>query len=156
MKAAVEQAARNCQLRGAPFGAVSNGHQLVAFIATRNDGLAPLEGKALVFHSLEFILDHFLDLWQALSKPAVEEKKLVSKLIGEVVPDLPPKLSFTLANYPGVKSRNPFQAELQTLSELVIEDLARSTDLRGRFLEECYSRSGALSQYALVSKTYSK
>jgi hypothetical protein len=153
LRAAIEQAARYCQLRGVPFGAVSNGHQVVAFIATRSDGLPPLEGKAVVFHSLDFMLENFLDLWQVLSKAGVEEKRLQSRLIGDVVPELPPKLAVTLAGYPGVKSRNVFQADLQTLSELIIEDLLRSNELRKRFLQECYSRSGALSQYALVSKT---
>lgn len=153
LKSAVEQAARYCQARGVPFGAVSNGHQMVAFVANRNDGLPPLEGKALVFPSLDFMLEHFLELWQALSKPGVEEKRLHLQLVGDVVAELPAKLSTTLAFYPGVKGRNPFQTDLQTLSELVIEDLVRSQELRKRFLEECYSQSGALSQFALVSRT---
>jgi len=153
LKTAIEQAAGYCQSRGVPFGAVSNGHQIVAFIANRNDGLPPLEGKALVFSSLDFMLEHFVELWQALSKPGIEEKKLLYRLIGDLLPELPAKLSSTLSYYPGVKGRNPFQTDLQTLSELIIEDLVRSNELRKRFLKECYSESGALSQYALVSKT---
>ena len=62
LKAAIEQAASYCQARGAPFGVVSNGHQIVAFIATRNDGLPPLEGKALVFDTLQCMLEHFFEL----------------------------------------------------------------------------------------------
>lgn len=46
VKDALEQAAGYCQSRGVPFGAISNGHQIIAFIATRNDGLPPFEGKA--------------------------------------------------------------------------------------------------------------
>lgn len=153
LKAAIEQAAQYCQSRGVPFGAVSNGHQVVAFIANRNDGLPPLEGNALVFPSLEFMLENFLELWQALSKPGIEEKRLLRRLIGDIRPELPPKLSTALPFYPGVKGRNPFQTDLQTLSELVIEDLVRSSDLRRHFLQETYCESGALSQYALVSRT---
>ncbi len=48
LKAAIEQATSYCQSRGVPFGTVSNGHQIVAFVATRSDGLPPFEGKALV------------------------------------------------------------------------------------------------------------
>jgi len=66
LKQAIEQATRYCGSRGVPFGAVTNGHQLVAFVAVRNDGAAPLDGRALVFSSLEVMLAHFLDLWQAL------------------------------------------------------------------------------------------
>lgn len=153
LKAAIEQAAGYCQKRGVPFGVVTNGHQIVAFVANRNDGRPPLEGKALVFPTLDFMLENFLALWQSLSKPGIEQKNIQSKLIGDLQPALPAKLSSTLPFYPGFKSRNIFQTDLQTLSELVIEDLARSNELRKRFLEECYSRSGALSQYALVSKS---
>ena len=152
LRGAVEQAAGYCQSRGVPFGAVSNGHQVVAFIGNRSDGLPPSEGKALVFPSPEFMLENFLELWQALSKPGVEEKKLQSRLMENVAPALPPKLSSSIAAYPGVKGRNNLQADLQIVSELVIEDLTRSSELEPRFLEECYSRGGALSRYALTSK----
>jgi len=153
LKAAIEQAAGYCQKRGVPFGVVTNGHQVVAFLANRNDGLPPLEGKALVFPSLDFMLANFLLLWQSLSKPGIEQKNLQSKLVGDLQPALPARLSFTLPFYPGFKARNIFQTDLQTLSELVIEDLPSSGELRKRFLEECYSQSGALSQYAVVSKS---
>jgi predicted type IV restriction endonuclease len=83
VNSAIEQVSKYCQARGVPIGAVCNGHQIVAFIANRSDGLPPLEGKALVFPSLYFMLDHFLDLWQALSKPAIEEKKLQNRLLGD-------------------------------------------------------------------------
>ena len=152
LKHAIEQAARYCQSRGVPLGAVTNGHQVVAFVAVRNDGTAPLDGKALVFSSLEVMLAHFLDFWQALSRPGVEEKKIVYRLIGGY-PPLPQKLSATISDYPGIKGRNVLQADLQILSELVIEDVIRSEELEPRFLEECYCKSGALSQFALASKT---
>lgn len=152
LKSAIEQTTNYCHNRGVPFGAVSNGHQIVAFVATRSDGIPPLDGKALVFPTLPFMLNYFTDLWNALSKYGVEHKKLQLRLIGDSLPELPPKLSTTVTYYPGVKSRNPFQADLQNLSELVIEDLARDKQLISHFLADCYCESGALSQYALISK----
>ncbi len=152
LKAAMEQAAGYCQTRGVLFGAVCNGHQIVAFVATRSDGLPPLEGRALVFPSFPSMLGNFLTLWQALSKPGVEEKRLFSLLIGDTRPALPPKLSTGLLRYPGIKGRNVFQTDLQIVSELVFEDLTRARDLEVQFLEECYSQSGALSQYSLTSR----
>lgn len=109
LRKAIQQCAGYCQTRGVPFAVVTNGHQMVAFIATRSDGLPPLEGKALVFTSLDSMLANFHDFWQALSKPGVEEKHLLSRLIGGILPDIPPKLSTSIALYPGVKARNPFQ-----------------------------------------------
>ena len=57
-----------------------------------------------------------------------------------------------LTYYPGVKRRNDLQAGLEILGELFLEDIARLEDLRGEFLRECYASSGALSQYAEISK----
>lgn len=45
--AAISQAMGYCQSRGVPFGAVCNGHQLVAFLASRTDGVPPIGGRAL-------------------------------------------------------------------------------------------------------------
>jgi hypothetical protein len=151
VKLAVEQVAGYCQSRGVPFGAVSNGHQLIAFVATRSDGNPPLEGRALVFDSLDHMAAHFLDLWQALSRPGIEDRKLLYRLIG-AAPVLPRKLSATLADYPGLKKRDLIQTDLQILSEIVIEDVIRSPDLEPEFLRQCYCQSGALSQFALTSK----
>jgi hypothetical protein len=153
LSAAIKQVTGYCQSRGVPFAAVSNGHQLVVFVATRSDGLPPLRGKALVFPSLHFMLDHFLELWQALSKLAVEHQKLYARLIGDVIPELPPKHSSSIIGYPGVVNRNTLQADLQSLSELVIEDLVHAEILEKTFLEECYAQSGALSQYSSISKS---
>lgn len=152
VKFAVQQAAKYCQGRGVPLGCVANGHQVIVFMATRSDGLSPLEGKALVFASLKHMESHFLELWQALSKPGVEEKKLFLQLLGEVKPALPPKLSASVPIYPGVKGRNPLQADLQIVSDLVIEDVVRSVELESKFLSECYCESGALSQHSLMAK----
>src|SRR3989442_7280998 len=129
LAAAIRQASDYCQSRGVPFSAVSNGHQIAAFVATRSDGVSPFDGKALVFHSLDFMYQHFLDLWQGLSKPGIEEKRLIARLIGDARPDIPPKPSAALMRYPGVKGRNIFQTDLQTVSELVLEDLPRSPEL---------------------------
>lgn len=153
LKAAISQSAAYCQERGAPFGAVSNGYQIVVFIAVRSDGIPPVDGKALVFYSLEKMLEKFLDFWQALSKPGIEEKRLQARLIGDLQAQLPIKLSETLVTYPGIKGRNIFQTDLQTVSDLVIEDLTRSEALEKEFLQNCYCKTGALSQNSLASKT---
>jgi len=152
LKAAIEQAAGYAQSRGTPFAVVTNGHQIVAFVATRSDGIPPLEGTALVFPSLSFMLKHFLDLWQVLSAPGVRQQRLHARLVGAGTLELPPKLSASIPGYPGLKRRNIFQTDLQVLSELVLEDISRSPDLEDQFLEECYYQSGTLSQHSLTSK----
>jgi hypothetical protein len=152
LKAAIRQVASYCWERGVPYAAVSNGRQVVAFVANRSDGTRPLDGDALVFPSLAFMLSKFLELWQALSKSGISENKLYSRLVRDCLPDLPPKLSASIWSYPGTKIRNVFQADLLNLSELVIEDVTRNAETEKDFLRECYCSSEALSQYSMLSK----
>lgn len=149
---AVTQVAGYCQRRGVPSAAVSNGHQLVAFVAVRLDAVPPLDGRALVFTSFDDLVEGFLDLWQHLSPAGVAEGRLTSTLIGDSGPAVPPKLSASIQEYPGIQRRNVLQTDLQILSELVLEDVTRMREIEPRFLAECYSPSGALSQYSLLGK----
>lgn len=154
LASAIRQALGYCQDRGAPFGVVCNGHQVVAFIASRNDGVPPLEGKALVFDSLDTLLQNFLLAWQCLSKPGVKSRRLILELQDIALAPVPEKLSARITSYPGFKQRNPLQTDLQILADLFIEDIASlgTNGEEGEFLTECYCQSGALSQYATVSK----
>jgi hypothetical protein len=152
LRAAVEQAMSYCQRRGVPIGVVANGHQLIAFLAVRTDGIAPMEGQAMVFPSFEFMSRNFLQLWQALSRPGIEGKYIQTELVGNTIPELPPKLATRIYGYPGIKARNIFQTDLQIMAELVVEDITRAPELEKLFLTECYCDSGALSQHSLISK----
>ena len=149
---AIDQVAGYCQKRGVPVAAVCNGHQLVAFLATRSDGRPPLEGKAVVFSSWALMRSNFKELWNYLSKEGVSAGFLEKTLLRLAPDPVPPKLSASLIPYPGTKNRNPFQTDLKILSDLVLEDLIGEQELELEFLKECYCQSGALSQYALVSK----
>lgn len=149
---AIRQVAKYCQKRGVPIGVVSNGYQLIAFVAARNDSTPPLEGKALVFSSLHEMIENFTELWDCLSKPGIEEKRIFEILLDKKPIVLPEKLSAKMLNYPGIKNRNPFQTDLQVISDLVLEDIIRRSDFEESFLIDCYCKSGALSQYSSLSK----
>lgn len=98
------------------------------------------------------MLDYFPDLWNALSRGALEDKKLQQRLVGSHQPELPPPLSASITDYPGTKGRNVFQSELKHITELVIDDIPESAELEKDFLTKCYCHSGALSQHSLASK----
>lgn len=149
---ALKQVSQYCQERGIQIGIVTNGWQIIIFVANRTDSIPPLEGKAIIFDSLQTMLDNFKTLWNALSKPGFSGNFILKTLLGEDLPDLPLKLSGTILNYPGIKDRNPFQIDLQIISEIVLDDIIKDKDIEKKFLRECYCKSGALSQYALVSK----
>jgi GTPase SAR1 family protein len=152
LRAAMEQVARYCQQRGVPYAAVSNGHQLVVFVASRSDGKPPFEGMAIVFSSFVQMRDSFLDLWNLLSKNALEQQLLRSRLAGQVEVNLPRKLSAIIRPYPGTKGRNPFQSSMKAVSEFILEDVVRARELERTFLKACYCASGALSEYSLLNK----
>ncbi len=152
LKSAIDQVKGYCNDRGIQVAIVSNGWQFLAFVANRNDSIPPLEGKALVVPSLEIFLNEFKEVWNCLSKNGFEEEYLVKKLIGKTERELPSKLSASIHQYPGIKNRNPFQADLEIISDLVLEDVIKEKDLEKDFLRNCYCKSGALSNYSLVSK----
>ncbi len=128
------------------------GWQIIAFIANRSDSIAPLDGDALVIPSLEVFLDNYKEVWNCLSKNGFQEDYLTKKLIGGSEEQLPPKLSSTITDYPGIKNRNPFQVELEILSDLVLEDVIKDKSIEKEFLTDCYCKSGSLSQYSVLSK----
>jgi hypothetical protein len=152
INAAIRQAMRYCQERSIPLGAVCNGHQLIAFLGSRPDGIPPMNGTCLVFHSLGDMLANFRVLWDNVSRPGVMAYTLHSTLKGDDVQPPPEKLSSHIPGFPIFKNRNPFQTDLKILGDLFIEDVVRAPQLEKQFLENCYSQSGALSQYASISK----
>lgn len=149
---AIEQAIEYCKNRNTPYGAICNGQQLVLFVGARTDAVDSLDGRAVVFRSLQDMLGRFPQLWSLASPPGIAEGNLGQLLKGTNLPPPPLKLSARIPNYPGHKNRNPIATELQILGGLFLEDLASSPEIEEKFLEDTYCHSGALSQYALVSK----
>lgn len=155
-KEAIRQVSGYCQKRGIQIGIVSNGWQFVGFIANRADGIPPLDGKAFVFPSIDYISQNYLEFWNAFSPDGIKDFYIGKVLLGSFIPKLPPKLSSNINRYPGIKNRNPFQLDLASISELVLEDVIRDENIEKDFLRECYCQSGALSQYSLLSKNILK
>jgi hypothetical protein len=149
---AVKQVLGYCQERGVPIAVVSNGHQVIAFMASRQDGIPPLTARALVFDSLSAMRESFREFWDNLSAAGAEMLSLQST-VGDGKVQLPPeKLSARIPDYPGYWSRNRISTELQTLGDLILADLIGAPEFEHAFLERCYLASNALSEYALVSK----
>ena len=149
---AIEQALEYCQNRGVALGAISNGHQILAFLGSRTDGIPPIKGRVAVFESFEAMEEDFLTLWNCLSIQGASTRHLAMLLREGPSQPIPDKLSSKILNYPVFRVRNALQSYLKILGDLAIEDLARRPENEEEFLQECYSESGALSQYALVSK----
>jgi hypothetical protein len=152
LSSVVEQAKRYADDFGLPYAAVMNGRQLVAFLAVRLDGVEPLKGKALAFASLEAMRDGFADLWDGLSRPGVEARRLSAMLGREGGTAPPPKPSVYIPGYPGQAPSDSLMTDLRMLGELFLIDLVEHPAVSDEFLRECYLSSGALSQHASVGK----
>lgn len=150
-KKAITQVQEYCSQRGTPVAIISNGQQYIAFLGSRQDGQSVLDGKALVFDSLQRLRENFTLAWQLLSSDGVKEKRINRFLVsGET--QLPNKLSSRLINYPKARYKSDIQSTLRSLSDLFLQDAIDSPDVEHKFFEECYCDSGALSQFALLSK----
>lgn len=149
---AIIQVTDYCKERGIEFAVIFNGHQLIAFIGSRNDGIPPLEADAYVFESLEDIQHNFKLFWNILSKSAVEDRNLFKKLTNNIGNLSFSKLSQYIDNYPKIRIRNDIQVELDNLCSIIFEDINLTENEKVTFLKECYCTSGALTQYSILSK----
>ncbi len=148
---AIKQVQEYCASRGVQFAVACNGHQLVAFVATRNDGVAPLEGKCLVIDGYEALISEFPILWQNLSPAGVSEKRLLATLMAEEYGGIPPKPSSYLSRYPLALVLDQEHESLRVLADLIIEDVVHTNEFEEEFYKQCYCENGALAQHALVS-----
>jgi hypothetical protein len=152
IKEAIDQAIGYCQTRGIAVGAIANGHQIIIFLGSRADGIPVIDGKALVFGSIQLMVDNFHYLWDALSSQGLKLGRTHALLSGKETIPPPAPLSRQIPNYPGYKNRNPLAAELQILGGVFLEDLGKNIEFEEDFVQETYCNSGALSQYSMVSR----
>lgn len=155
-KKAIEQVQGYCATRGVRYAIISNGSQLIAFIATRFDGKSPFEGTAFVIDGFEQLERNFAQVYNLLSPLAIEAHKLSQFLEANGIVGIPYKLSSQLHNYPSFRYQTDSANQLRMVAELLLEDITRTPDVETSFYQECYCESGALAQDALVSKNLLK
>ncbi len=151
VSSALEQVERYAQQRGTPYAAICNGHQLIAFVASRSDGISPRSGRALVFSSPHELADGFPDLWETLTEDGCSMRRLTHKLRGTLAA-APPKLAEQVRDYPGTARPTDRDAIFSTLNVLFLPEYDRDNDNEDEFLRECYCPPGAYSQLALLNR----
>ncbi|WP_426624288.1 P-loop NTPase fold protein [Leifsonia sp. McL0607] len=152
-RATIDQVIPYAQRLGIPLAAIANGHQLAVFLGSRTDGKDIESGEALVFVSLQDMVEQYRKLWDLLSRDALVERRAVQVLLmGSAHPQPPTKLSSTIPNYPGFRPRTEQDTDLKILSTIFIQDIEGNAEVSDEFLRECYYNSGTLSQYAFISK----
>src|ERR1700749_2328528 len=146
------QALHYAQERGSPYAAICNGHQLVAFRASRGDGGSPREGRAVVFESIQAMVQDFSTLWDSVSHQACASRRLTRILDATTSAATPPRLSEQIPQFPGSAKASERQLVLATVDVLFLPDFVRDDDDEREFLAECYAPPGAHSRLATLSK----
>lgn len=152
LKKAMQQVMRYANALGVGLAVVCNGHQWLAFLAGRTDGVPPLEGNCLVFPSLDSIQSQFDLFWNCFSQAGQTRGDAFQTLISSAPVQLPSKPSQTIRAYPRAKPRSETQADFQRLSDLIIDDIHDLSEDEAQFLRECYCKPGALSQSSALSR----
>lgn len=155
LKDAIFQVCMYCANRGVPIAVVTNGHQFIAFNALNYNGKAPLDGKALVFLSLENCYEFFDIMWNMLSFDGVKEQRL-TRYLNSNSSSIPLKLSNYLYCPKKVRYPSELQSSLKQISQIIIQDYLETPKLEKEFYQNCYCESGSLSKYSLVSKNVLK
>lgn len=150
--AALEQVESYAHDRGIPYAAICNGHQLVAFIANRQDGIDVRRGRALVFPTPASMLAGFDQLWAGLNQGGCAAMSL-SRILGARVQTRPPKLAEQIQDYPGSARADERQFMLATLNALFLPDYVRDDQNEDAFLRECYCPPGAFSRLAMLNRS---
>jgi len=151
-KCAISQVSEYCFKRGVELAIIINSFQIIAFLASRRDGIPPLEGNAFVIRNKEEFEENFHLIWQFLSFYGVRDKNLYNFFVAGGKNYLPDKLSVSINNYRDIRYKNENQKSLENLSELLLQDIITTSDIEADFFQECYCQSGALSKDALISK----
>lgn len=155
-KEAIEQVQGYCSKRGVRYAAVSNGPQLIVFIATRTDGDSPFNGQALVIDGYAQMKESFAHIYQFLSPDGLASNRLLSYLDANEIRGIPDKFSSSLTSYNNFRYQTESANQLRLIAELLLEDIERTPEVETQFYRECYCESGALSQDALISKNLLK
>ncbi|MFC9355845.1 hypothetical protein ACFTZB_04555 [Rhodococcus sp. NPDC057014] len=152
-QSAVDQVLGYCQKSGIGIAILSNGFQLIAFLGSRSDGRKPTEGRAIFYASLDDAIKEFHQFWDYFSLDGMIRGDITRALTHRAAATPPPPpLSSRINTYPGYRIGTEMETDLRILGDLFIQDVVREESITDDFLAECYCSSGALSQYAVVSK----
>lgn len=151
LKAACTQVITYCAMHGARLAVVCNGPQMVIFQSV-GSGASPLDGECFVFDGFAAYVDEFPTLWRFLSPEGIYENTAVRALADLQNPRIPAKASTTLGEAKAYRYRTPFQQNLRTLAEILLEDVEYNPDVKSDFFKECYVSAYGKDDNSLLSK----
>src|SRR5262249_29097567 len=136
VKEVIGQVWSYCISHGIRYAVATNGNAWIIFRAIRED-IPPMDGDAVCFANIEFIIEHFTHFWNLLSYQSVSTGTLDSEFGSQLrVQRELHRVRDILFNADLPLERNRLNAGLQPLIKLIFEDIADQAQLE--ILQSCY------------------
>lgn len=140
LEKAIVQVRDYCRKNSIPFGVVTNGNQWIIFPGNRTDNVPFHKSTAIVFSSLESILEKDLELFKhLLSRGSVLQDILSIELLGRKTDQIEARRLYNFSNLHSTKVRNPIYPLIEDAINSSFRDL---TDLQDpKLIKKCYVTS---------------
>jgi hypothetical protein len=142
VREAIVQVRGYCDDAGVRYAVATNEYAWIVFRALRDD--SPWrDGQALLFRSLDYIIDNFTSFWNLLSYPAVVAGSLDDAFgLSNRAPRQLHRVVNRLFNSDLPLQRNKYHAQLDPLISTVFEDIADQDAIE--ILQSCYVHYASL------------
>jgi hypothetical protein len=140
---AISQVRKYCDNEGIRYAVATNGYAWIIFRAIRED-MGWRKGSAVVFPSLEYIIENFTLFWNLLSHEAVLTGSLDTEFGSNLrVSREGHRVINILFNADLPLQRNRLNTQLQPLVKRIFEDITGDNQLE--ILQSCYVHHGSLT-----------
>lgn len=142
---AINQAREYAASHSVKYAIVTNGSQLITFIATRTDGIPWDEGDCIIFRSLDDINDNYVDFYNILYSTEFINHSLDKILLISPVESKGVRLLDQLENPDDTIFRNAFSDAMYKMIDNYFSDIVDLTDSDA--LQNCYVLNSEINLY---------
>ncbi|MBR1033858.1 MULTISPECIES: AAA family ATPase [Bradyrhizobium] len=156
--AGIKQAMGYALENGVAVAAVTDGNTWLFFRASRTDGLKPLEGKGILFSSLETVIANFAKFVELLNVSAIVQRLNLAHLAdadGLAVPEAEQQLFVLDPGEASMKQRDPLASDAALLFQQFFSRLSNDKDremLRDCFVETSESQRADFELEKIVQR----
>lgn len=146
LRGGIDQAIRYSNEKGAAVAAVSDGNTWLFFKATRTDGIAPLDGKGVLFPNLKAVISNYGKFSELLNVGAIVERRHLAHLHeaeGLTIPDAEQQYFVLNPEDAGMRQREALASDAALLFAQFFTRLSNEKDremLRDCFVETAESK----------------
>jgi len=136
LKDAISQVQKYASLKSIKYAIITNGTQLIAFIANRNDGVPWEEGTCIIFRSLQDIKENYIEFYNLFNRTNFIAHSLDKVLLKEYSEPSGRRIIDSLSNPDETLFRNVFSDAMNKVIESFFSNIIELEDTE--ILENCY------------------